>query len=132
MPAERAMTRRIRIAPWTLYACSQLPSHWVGTNKFSELYRWPRSGKWADREPYSGATAELTVIDTALARGTGWPGAGVGRRRVGGDVPGKNRTIRITDRDWKAIGDIADRQGQQTSEAVREAIQLAIARGGTR
>jgi len=124
------MTRRI--TPWTLYASVELPSHWIGTDQSKALYQWPRSGKWSQRELYAGHLPDLKPVAAALARGTGWPGAGVGRRRSAGDVPGENRTIRIPDRDWKAIGDIAARQGQQTSEAVREAIKLAIARGGTR
>lgn len=116
-----------------LYACRQLPGRWVGTDEHGALVVWPAvAGGWAQQAPYLGHRRALTAADPVLARGTGWPGAGVGRRRLAGAEAGRALTIKIDDTRRAALKALAARQGQSTSRCVLEAIDLAIARGSTR
>lgn len=116
----------------TLYACPQLPGRWVGTDEHGALVHWPAvAGGWAERTPYTGRRA-LRVVDPAEARGTGWPGGGGGRRRLAGAERGQPFTFRLDDPRRAALQKLAEKQGQQPSDTVREAIDLAIARGSTR
>jgi len=70
----------------------------------------------------------LTEVEPALARGTGWPGAGGGRRRFAGAERGRPRTVRIDDTRWNAVMDAAGRADLGVSDWVRQAIDHELAR----
>lgn len=119
--------------PATLYTCPQYPGRWIGTDEHGTLVHWPSSvGGWTARTPYLGHRRALTAVDAAEARGTGWPGGGAGRRRLTGSETGRPLTIRLDNTRRSALGALARKQGQTPSDTVREAIDLAIARGSTR
>ena len=117
----------------TLYTCPQLPDRWVGTDEQGALVHWPAiAGGWAQRTPYLGHRRSLRAAEPSLARGTGWPGGGAGRRRLAGSEVGKPVTVKLDDTRRAQALAIAERQGQTLSQLIREALDLAIARGSTR
>lgn len=129
--ARQRSSRRDALAA-TLYMCPQLSDRGVGTDEHGALALWPRTaGGWAFRTPYGGHRRSLRAVDPAEARGTGWPGGGVGRRRLAGAGRGLPLTIRIDDKRRTALQKLAAQQGQQVSDTVREGIDLVIARGVT-
>jgi len=63
-----------------LFRSRDLPGRWVGEDQDGALVHWPAEpGGWQRRTPYTGGKRQLEACEPALARGTGFPGAGRGR-----------------------------------------------------
>jgi len=115
--------------PLRLYESKHHPDRWIGEDERGLLWCWKRrQDGWAQRGPHAERRRNLTEVEPALARGTGWPGAGVGRRRLAGAERGRPRTVRIDDTRWNAVMDAADRADLGVSEWVRQAIDHELAR----
>ena len=118
------MTKSLR-----LYESKHYSDRWIGEDERGLLWYWERrQGGWAQRGPHAGRRRNLTEVEPALARGTGWPGAGVGRRRLAGAELGRPRTVRIDDTRWNAVIDAANRADLGVSDWVRQAIDHELAR----
>ena len=116
--------------PLRLYVSKYYPDRWIGEDERESLWYWERiEDGWARRGPHEGRRRNLTEVDPALARGTGWPGAGVGRRRLAGAELGRPRTVRVDDTRWNAVIDAADKSNVGVSEWVRQAIDRELTRG---
>lgn len=123
-----AMTKPLR-----LYESRHSPDRWIGEDERGRLWSWERRPDgWAQRGPHAGRQRNLTEVEPALARGTGWPGAGVGRRRLAGAELGRPRTVRIDDTRWNAVMEAADRAAVGVSDWVRQAIDRELARSTRR
>ena len=80
-----------------LYRSKEHPGHWIGEDAHGALMIWPAEPRgWTKRTHYDGGKRQLEEVEPALARGTGWPGGGKGRRPKRG-APAKGLTIRVTD-----------------------------------
>lgn len=113
-----------------LYRAPMLPNHWVGNDKRGGLVTWPaKEHGWDERTPYDGPRRGLVEVAPALARGTGWPGGGTGRKPASeSGQPGENRTIRVPADEWKAWDEHAKAEGQTRSDWIRKACEAAMRR----
>lgn len=69
-----------KLAEVRLYRSREMPNRWIGEDQDGALVHWPAEpGGWHRRTPYTGGKRQLEECEPALARGTGWPGAGRGR-----------------------------------------------------
>lgn len=114
-----------------LYHCNAMPDRWVGTDESGALVHWPRQeGGWAHRTVFNQGRKILVEVEPALARGTGWFGAGVGRppRGAGGIVGGSPSapvTIRASEEERTAWEAKAKAKNQKLSEWAREMLNRA-------
>jgi len=117
-----------------LFHCNAMPDRWIGTDEAGELVHWPREeGGWAHRTVFHMGRKILVEVEPALARGTGWFGAGAGRppRGAGGIVGGSASspvTIRATDEERQTWEAAAKKTGQKLSEWAREKLNKAASK----
>jgi len=114
-----------------LFRSSQLPGQWIGHDKRLGLVMWPaEKGGWQQRTPYTGPRRALEEVEPALARGTGWPGAGGGRRPLAASgKPSKLVGLRVPEEEraeWEAA---AEGDGKTLSEWLRDTANEAARRG---
>ena len=110
-----------------LYRSPDLPDRWIGEDQDGALVHWPiEHGGWNRRTPYTGGKRQLEEVAPAQARGTGWPGGGVGRRPLRG-ATSKPVTIRATDVERGAWERAAGKRGLNLSDWCRDALNSAAA-----
>jgi hypothetical protein len=110
-----------------LYRSPDLPGRWIGEDQDGALVHWPiERGGWNRRTPYTGGKRQLEEVAPALARGTGWPGGGRGRRPLRG-APSKPVTIRATDDERAAWDRAAERRDRTLSDWCRDTLNAAAA-----
>jgi hypothetical protein len=110
-----------------LYRSPDLPGRWIGEDQDGALVHWPiERGGWNRRTPYTGGKRQLEEVAPALARGTGWPGGGRGRRPLRG-APCKPVTIRATDDERAAWDRAAERRDRTLSDWCRDTLNAAAA-----
>jgi hypothetical protein len=103
-----------------LYRSKEHPDHWIGEDEHGVLMIWPaRRRGWLKRTAYAGAKRQLEEVESALARGTGWPFGPVGRRPQRGETS-RPLTIRVTDTERGAWQRSADKQQRGLSDWVRD------------
>jgi hypothetical protein len=102
-----------------LYRSKDHPDHWVGEDTHGSLMLWPAGPRgWSKRTAYGGAKRALEEVEAGLARGTGWPGGGTGRRPSRGEAS-KPLTIRVTDQERRAWERAAKEREQGLSDWIR-------------
>ncbi len=102
--------------------------HWIGEDKRGGLVTWPnqRAG-WQQRTPYTGSRRGLVEVEPALARGTGWPGAGGGRPpRSASGKPSGSLTIRLSSEERAAWTTAAE--GRALSDWARAELNAIASR----
>ncbi len=109
-----------------LYTSTELPNLWIGEDAHGGLVQWPKAeGGYADRTPYDGTRRALREAVPGLARGTGWGGAGVGRKPRAAGIASAPFTIRasVDERaSWQAK---ADESEMTLSDWAREKLNKA-------
>lgn len=102
-----------------LFRSKDHPGHWVGEDAHGSLMTWPATPRgWSKRTGYAGPKRQLEEVEPALARGTGWPGGGSGRKPSRGE-PSKPLTIRVTDQERGAWESTAKERSQGLSDWIR-------------
>jgi len=108
-----------------LYRSKDHPGHWVGEDAHGALMLWPATPRgWLKRTSYAGSKRQLDEVEPALARGTGWPGGGTGRRPARGELS-KPLTIRVTDRERGAWERAAKERDRGLSDWIRDTCNAA-------
>jgi hypothetical protein len=108
-----------------LYRSPDLPGRWIGEDQDGALVHWPiERGGWHRRTPYTGGKRQLEEVLPALARGTGWPGGGVGRRPLRGSMS-KPVTIRATDTERDSWERSASKRERSLSDWCRDILNSA-------
>lgn len=109
----------------------ELPDHWVGEDKHGALMTWPAEpGGWAKRTAYTGAKRQLEEVTPALARGSGWPGAGRAPkpRASSGEASTRRLGIRATPTEYDAWEHRAQEEDKRISDWARDELNAALAR----
>jgi len=117
-----------------LFRSASHPGHWIGEDPQSSsvLWIWPAEpGGWLSdlRRAWTAGRRGLEKAEPALARGTGWPGAGGGRpRRVGAEVSAKRLTLRATADEMAAWEERAEAEGKPLAGWSRDELNAAVER----
>lgn len=114
-----------------LYQSKELPGQWIGEDRHGALMTWPAEpGGWAKRTAYTGAKRQLEELEPALARGSGWPGAGRAPkpRAASGETSARQLAIRATSEELAAWERRASEENKRTSVWARDELNAAIAR----
>lgn len=114
-----------------LYRASELPNQWVGEDKHGALMAWPKEPRgWMKRTAYLGPPRQLEEVEPALARGTGWPGAGRAPRprAPSGEASTERLAIRATPTEFKEWKHWAKEDGKRPSDWGRDELNAASAR----
>ncbi len=78
---------------------------------------------------YTGQRRVLEEVEPALARGTGWPGGGTGRKpRTGGEPSNRRITLRATDAEADAWEERAGAAGKGVTVWARDELNTAVKR----
>lgn len=114
-----------------LYRSKDFPDAWIGQDVEGSLVRWPAEPQgWLRRTPYWGKKQVLEEVEPALARGTGWPGAGRAPKRR--DPTGKPSSamigIKCTTDERDAWARRADDEGKAISGWARDTLNAEVAR----
>lgn len=110
-----------------LYRSTEHPGFWIGEDAAGSLMLWPATPRgWPKRVGYGGGKRQLEEVEPREARGTGWPGGGVGRRPLRG-APSKSLTIRVTDQERGAWEHAASVNEQGLSDWIRDACNTVAA-----
>jgi hypothetical protein len=108
-----------------LYRSKDNPGHWVGEDAYGSLMIWPATPRgWSKRTGYAGSKRQLEEVEPALARGTGWPGGGAGRRPSRGEAS-KPLTIRVTTQERGAWERAAKERDRALSDWIRDTCNAA-------
>ena len=113
-----------------LFRSKEHPDHWIGEDQHGALLLWPAEPKgWLRRTPYTGGKRQLEEVESALARGTGWPGGGYGPPpRAPSGKSSKTLGVRVTEderRYWQRAAKVRD---QGLSDWVRDSCNEAADR----
>jgi hypothetical protein len=114
-----------------LYKSKELPDQWIGEDKHGALMTWPAEpGGWAKRTAYTGTKRQLEELEPALARGSGWPGAGRAPkpRAASGEASTRQLAIRATPEEIEAWERRASEEDKRTSVWARDELNAALAR----
>src|SRR5262245_43432944 len=112
-----------------LFRSKDHPEHWIGEDAHGSLMLWPATPRgWTKRTSYHGSKRQLQEVEPSLARGTGWPGGGTGRRPTRGE-PSKPLTIRVTNKERGAWERAAKERERGLSDWIRDTCNTAAAEG---
>jgi hypothetical protein len=114
-----------------LYKSKELPGQWVGEDKHGALMTWPAEPDgWTKRTAYAGARRQLEEITPALARGSGWPGAGRAPRprASSGEASTRRLGIRATPTEYDAWEHRANEEDKRISDWARDELNAVVAR----
>ena len=117
--------------PVKLYKSKEVPGQWIGEDKHGALMTWPAEPSgWARRTAYAGAKRLLEEVEPALARGSGWPGAGRAPkpRAASGEASTRRLGIRATPTEYKAWEHRADEEAKRLSDWARDTLNMEVAR----
>jgi len=120
-----------RIGSVRLYRSKEHPDHWIGEDKHGALMTWPAEpGGWAKRTAYTGTRRQLEETEPALARGSGWPGAGRAPkpRAPSGEASTRQLAIRATTEELAAWEHRASEEDKRLSVWARDELNAAITR----
>lgn len=110
-----------------LYRSKDRPDSWIGEDEHGVLMIWPAQPRgWTKRTGYTGSKRQLEECEASLARGSGWPGGGTGRRPRGG-APSKSLTIRVTDEERATWERAATEHERGLSDWIRDTCNAAAA-----
>ena len=108
-----------------LYRWKDYPAYWIGEDAHGSCMLWPAAPRgWSKRTAYTGSKRQLEEVEPALARGTGWPGGGSGRRPTRGEAS-KPLTIRVTATERGAWERAAKERGRALSDWIRDTCNAA-------
>jgi hypothetical protein len=111
-----------------LYRSAEYPGQWIGTDAEGALVRWPAErGGWQRRTPYVGPKRALEEVEPVLARGSGWPGGGIGRPLRHG-APTRMFGIRATDDEIASWAQRAEEEHKRPAVWARDTLNSEIAR----
>jgi hypothetical protein len=114
-----------------LYRSPDHPGEWIGTDAAGALVRWPAErGGWAKRTPHTGGKRALEEVEPALARGSGWPGAGRApkRRDPAGKPTNTSIGVKATTEERDAWTQRAQDEGKSISGWARDTLNAEVAR----
>lgn len=115
----------LTLAAMRLYRSTEHPDFWIGEDAHGILMVWPAKPKgWTQRTGYAGARRQLEEVEPALARGTGWPGAGRARkpRAASGEASTKQLTIRLTEDEHSKWGRAAEVRAKNLAGWARDTL----------
>ena len=102
-----------------LYRHKDHPGHWIAEDH-GALMIWPAEPKgWTRRHAYTGSKRGFEEVPPAMARGTGWPGAGRGPAPRAGVAAGTTG-LRATDAERARWKQAADKRGQPFASWARD------------
>lgn len=113
-----------------LYMHPKLAATWIGEDDAGRLERFPaEAGGWARRTPWIDGRRGLKAVEPAAARGTGWPGAGAGRRRLSASGEASvGKLIKDAPETWGRLSKRAAATGENVNEIARRAFAELLAR----
>lgn len=114
--------------PARLYLSTARGRRWVGQDAAGAWQSWPcEPDGWEERRPFAFAAAGLAEVDPSSARGTGWPGAGTGRKRLGEGEVTVAKQLKAPASWWIAIETEAAKRHKNASKTIRELVEEALA-----
>ncbi len=114
-----------------LYRSEDLPGQWIGEDRHGALMTWPAEARgWTRRTAYTGARRQLEEVEPALARGSGWPGAGRAPkpRAATGEASTKRLGLRATPSEYEAWERRAEEEGKRISDWARDLLNAEAVR----